>query len=79
LSDSNEHLSKYLLNYYVDQQWAESHGYPIGKGWDSTVWRKTFDNDTEKYVMQAELNSTAPTFSLKADPPTTIPALPHFD
>jgi hypothetical protein len=53
--------------------------FPKGRGYDSTVWQKTYDNGEERYVMVAELNSHAPTLDIIADAPTMTPLTPHFD
>lgn len=64
----------YHVNYITDVQ-----EYGQGRGYDSTVWQKTYVGSTEKYVMVAELNTVVPTFDLQADAPTQIPLTPHFD
>lgn len=70
----------YAVNYEVDQlNYGEKYETSIGRGWDSTVWQKVYENGKEKYVMIAELNSVVPTFTLSADAPTTNPIVPHFD
>ena len=70
----------YAVNYEVDQlNYGEKYETSIGRGWDSTVWQKVYENGREKYVMVAELNSVVPTFTLSADAPTTNPIVPHFD
>lgn len=64
----------YTKNYNID-----INKYGAGRGYDSTVWQKTYVNNVEKYVMIAELNSVVPTFDISADAPTTEPIVPHFD
>lgn len=64
----------YTQNYNIDIA-----KYGAGRGYDSTVWQKTYVNNVEKYVMIAELNSIVPTFDVSADAPTTEPIVPHFD
>lgn len=64
----------YTTNYNIDMS-----KYGAGRGYDSTVWQKVYANNTEKYVMIAELNSVVPTFALTADAPTMTPVTPHFD
>lgn len=67
--------NSYFINYTVDKS-----VYPnLGRGYDSTVWQKTYVNSEEKYVMIAELNSVVPTFDLTVDAPTMNPSPPHFD
>ena len=68
-SDSN-----YVLNFNID-----TAKYGAGRGYDSTVWQKVFDNGQDKYVMIAELNTVVPTFDVVADAPTVEPITPHFD
>lgn len=66
----------YAKNFNDDKE-----AYPggIGRGWDSTVWQKTYINGEYQYVMVAELNSVVPTFDVKVDAPTINPVSPHFD
>ena len=66
----------YHKNYYTD---VEESGYSTDRGYDSTVWQKVFVNETEKYVMIAELNSVVPSFRLVVDAPSLDPVVPHFD
>ena len=64
----------YPANYAQDKSI-----YGAGRGYDSTVWQKTFVNNEEKYVMIAELNTVVPSFGLSVDAPTMVPLTPHFD
>lgn len=64
----------YTINYNIDIS-----EYKNGRGYDSTVWQKTYIDGVEKYVMIAELNSVVPTFDVSADAPTQRPLVPHFD
>ena len=59
--------------YYNED--AETYG--TSRGYDSTVWQKTYQNGVDKYVMVAELNSVVPTFDINADAPTITPLAPH--
>lgn len=69
--------SNYTQNYNEDKN---AYGKEkIGRGWDSTVWQKVYENGEEKYVMIAELNSVVPTFDVQADAPSMSPLTPHFD
>lgn len=54
--------------------------YNEPKGFDSTAWQKLYDSNTneEIYLNVANLNSVVPTFQVNADPPTSLPDLPHF-
>lgn len=72
LTQSNN--SNYHNNYLID-----TATYGKGRGYDSTVWQKTYVNSVEKYVMIAELNTIVPTFDIAADAPTQTPLTPHFD
>ena len=67
----------YSKNYEEDKQAFKLEN--IGRGWDSTVWQKVYENGEEKYVMIAELNSVVPTFDIQADAPSMSPLTPHFD
>ena len=66
----------YFENFIIDRR---EYGDSIGRGYDSTVWQKVYYDDTEKYVMLAELNSIVPTFDVTVDAPTINPVKPHFD
>lgn len=52
-----------------------------GRGYDSTVWVKRYDEDkgAYKYVMIAELNAVVPTFHMVVNEPNSIPTTPYFD
>lgn len=67
--------NKYLTNYQEDSNVYAS----TGRGYDSTVWQKTYKDGNVKYVMVAELNSVVPSFDLTVDAPTPVPLKPHFD
>lgn len=67
--------SNYVVNFNIDKEF-----YGDGRGYDSTVWTKVYDeNGIPSYVMVAELNSVIPTFAISVDTPTEIPIAPHFD
>lgn len=67
-------LSVYERNLMIDGQQYEN----IGRGWDSTVWQKTYQNGKATYVMIAELNALSPAMVLAVDAPTLIPKNPYF-
>ena len=73
---ANAFTDNYSRNYNEDKN---AYGKEIGRGWDSTVWQKVYENGEEKYVMIAELNSVVPTFDIQADAPSMSPLTPHFD
>lgn len=50
----------------------------IGRGWDSTVWQKTYQGGKAKYIMIAELNAFNPTIALAPEPPHIIPFNPYI-
>jgi hypothetical protein len=65
----------YTVNYNLD-----TGVFGAGRGYDSTVWQKTYTAEAgEKYVMIAELNTVVPTFAVTPDAPTMNPVVPHFD
>ena len=65
----------YTVNYNID-----TDVFGAGRGYDSTVWQKTYTAEAgEKYVMIAELNTVVPTFAVTPDAPTMNPVVPHFD
>lgn len=75
LNDLDIKTNSYLANYRID-----AARFPnLGRGWDSTVWQKTYKNNEATYVMIAELNSVVPTFDVTTDAPTEIPLKPHYD
>ena len=67
--------TNYQNNYTKDKN---TYGN-IGRGWDSTVWQKTYKNGSLVYVMVAELNSAIPTFDVAVDAPTPEPNTPYWD
>lgn len=65
----------YTVNYGIDKA-----VYGLGRGYDSTVWRKTYSADGKaKYVNIADLNSVVPTFAVTAEAPYDLPTKPHYD
>ena len=76
ITGNSDEKDPYLKNYEEDRN---AYGSTIGRGWDSTVWQKVYENGVEKYVMIAELNSVVPTFDIQADAPSMSPLTPHFD
>ena len=69
-------IENYLSNSKLDVLYF---GQDRPQGYDSTVWQKIYIDDTEKYIMVAELNSHMPTMVVTADAPTMSPRNPHFD
>lgn len=63
---------------YTDNYNIDLNEYNNARGYDSTVWMKTYAGDEIKYVMIAELNTVVPTFDVSVDPPSEIPNQPHF-
>lgn len=74
-AETGETKEGYEFNYHIDKLRFSN----IGRGWDSTVWQKMYENGVEKYAMVAELNTVVPTFAISADAPTLTPIAPHFD
>lgn len=72
---SSEDSTNYSNNAGIDAQRYSN----FGRGWDSTVWQKTYKNGKSTYVMIAELNSVVPTFDISVDAPTETPVKPHYD
>lgn len=73
---SNSDTSTYEHNLIIDNSI-----YPnAGRGWDSTVWQKTYQNGKSTYIMVAELNALSPTLAIAPDPPGQdgIPSSPYF-
>ena len=73
-SISDPEAESFSKNYNIDTNY-----YHVSRGYDSTVWQKTFVDGVDKYVMVAELNTVVPTFDLVGDAPTMTPLYPHFD
>ena len=79
-----EESGKYELKEYTQDPYTVNYNkdfalYKNTRGYDSTVWQKTFVDGRNKWVMIAELNSVVPTFDLSIDAPTMNPITPHFD
>lgn len=76
--DEKEEINN-LFDYYYNNSNIDRRVYNnTGRGWDSTVWQKTYSDGKSKYVMIAELNSVVPSFAVSIDPPTLLPMAPHF-
>lgn len=73
-TDSEAADANYLVNFNIDLD-----NYNTARGYDSTVWQKTYADGKAKYVMIAELNSVVPILDISADAPTLAPIMPHFD
>lgn len=67
-------LDEYSINYKLDYE-----KYGNSRGYDSTVWMKTYSGDKIQYVNIAELNTVVPTFVVTGDAPSDSPIQPHFD
>ena len=65
---------------YERNQTIDKLIYNEPRGFDSTAWQKLYDSNTneEIYLNIASLNSVVPEFQVSADPPTSLPDLPHF-
>lgn len=72
INEKDSVATNYTINYNLDKE------YGNGRGYDGTVWMKTYAGDDIKYVMIAELNSVIPTFAVSVDAPSEIPNQPHF-
>ena len=73
-SITDPEAESFSKNYNIDTNY-----YHVSRGYDSTVWQKTYVDGVDKYVMVAELNTVVPTFDLVGDAPTITPLYPHFD
>lgn len=67
VSDNN-----YNANWNIDYD-------KYGRGFDSTVWQKIYQNGKEEYIMIAELNTVVPNFVMTLDSPSEMSEAPHFD
>lgn len=81
-----ENYSPAKENIYFDNYLKDTLAYPDSRrGYDSTVWQKIYVDESEEYVMIAELNSVVPTFDLTVDAPQLLDGknekieAPHFD
>lgn len=73
-TEEAEEENKYIANYNTDK-----HEYGnFGRGWDSTVWQKTYHDGQSKYIMVAELNSVVPAFDIAPEAPTETPVAPYY-
>ena len=69
-------IENYLTNAKIDSLYYRGER---AEGYDSTVWQKIYIDNTEKYIMVADLNTKMPLIKLSADAPTMSPKAPHFD
>lgn len=76
IKEEDSEAIHYTINYNIDTD--PDNGYGNGRGYDGTVWMKTYVGDNIKYVMIAELNSVVPTFAVSVDAPSEVPNQPHF-
>ena len=76
IGEEDSEAIHYTINYNIDTD--KDNGYGNGRGYDGTVWMKTYVGDNIKYVMIAELNSVVPTFAVSVDAPSEVPNQPHF-
>lgn len=73
-NNNADSYSTYERNLIIDgEQYIN-----IGRGWDSTVWQKTYQGGKAKYIMIAELNAFNPTIALAPEPPHRIPLSPYI-
>jgi len=78
VNTSEQYITDYDLNYKIDKDYSEDHGYVFTSGWDSTVWQKIIEGGVIKYRMIASLNSDLPTFKVRAEAPSIDAVAPHF-
>lgn len=71
---SDSYGDTYNANFNIDKK-----NYGTQRGYDSTVWVKTYQQNRDTYVMVAELNTMVPIFDVGADAPTAVPRVPHYD
>ena len=73
-SETDSTYAPYVAYYTTDVE-------TYGRGYDSTVWTKTYNTTTNqyKYVMVAELNTVVPNFHMVAEAPADAPIPPYFD
>lgn len=64
---------------YTNNSTIDKLTYGTDRGYDSTVWMKSYIDGQEKYIMIAELNTVVPTFDVRPDAPSMNPIAPHFD
>ena len=83
----NVYIGRYVLvsyEYGNDKTYQENYDIDFEKygnvrGYDSTVWQKTYVNGIVEYVMIEELNISMPTFIIVPEAPSTDPTAPYFD
>lgn len=73
IQEREEQEDNYTQNFNQDKEY-----YGTSRGYDGTVWQKTFVNGIEQYVMIAELNTVVPTFGVSSDAPSLLPINPHW-
>lgn len=80
-TDLNTEISNGDNSIYEHNLIIDNTLYPnAGRGWDSTVWQKTYQNGKSVYIMIAELNAISPTLSVAPDPPSIdgMPSSAYF-
>lgn len=63
----------FTRNFNIDKVYGTNRSY------DSTVWQKVYEGNTERYIMIADLNTLAPAFTFTADAPAVTPVPIHYD
>ena len=66
-------------NAYVANFTTDKNYYGSNRGYDSTVWLKTFTDGVEEYVKIADLNTLTPIMAICGDAPSVIPQSPYED
>lgn len=67
----------YLSNFQIDATaYQEFFDY---RGYDATVWEKTYTDGVGKYIQIARLNGSIPAIELLEDKPTILPSAAYID
>lgn len=75
ITDAN--YQDYFTNFWID---AAVYGAGFDeRGYDATVWQKSYRSGAGEFILIARLNATTPGFELVADVPSMNPTSPYVD
>lgn len=73
----DDSIGSYLLNFHLDfTTYGDLFDY---RGYDATVWEKTYNEGKGKFIYIANLNAHIPSFEIYGDPPSELPTIAYID
>lgn len=73
----DDSIGSYLLNFHLDfTTYGDLFDY---RGYDATVWEKTYNEGKGKFIYIANLNAHIPNFEIYGDPPSELPTIAYID